>query len=193
VTKQHQQQRRGVSGEHSAAVIKRRKADVQLKFCGQAIRELKKNKYRDLNYPFLHPVDAVALNIPDYHTIITHPMDISTIERNLNNGEYDSPESFESDVRLMFNNCYRYNPPALPVHKMAKELEKVFDEKWQHLPEREPTPPPPSPPRRPTPPSHANVITRKADSYTSSDDEDGDGSDESDNGKVLEKEMLWGK
>ncbi|CAO3589782.1 unnamed protein product [Absidia cylindrospora] len=179
-------QRRGTGSsgsEQSAAVIKRRKADVQLKFCGQAIRELKKNKYRDLNYPFLHPVDAVALNIPDYHTIITHPMDISTIERNLNNGEYDSPESFESDVRLMFNNCYRYNPPALPVHKMAKELEKVFDEKWQHLPEREPTPPPPSPPaRRPSPPTlPTNVITRKADSYTSSDDEDGDGSEESDN------------
>lgn len=172
----------------SSLVVKRRKADVQLKFCNQAIRELKKNKYRDLNYPFLQPVDAVALNIPDYHTIITHPMDISTIERNLNNGEYDSPESFESDVRLMFNNCYRYNPPALPVHKMAKELERIFDEKWKHLPEPAPPPPPlsPSPPPQPQSSSsnrRSSVITRKADSYTSSNDEDDDISEESDNGK----------
>jgi len=29
---------------------------------------------------FLKPVDAVALNIPDYYHIITNPMDISTIE-----------------------------------------------------------------------------------------------------------------
>ncbi|KAI8331780.1 Bromodomain-containing protein [Chlamydoabsidia padenii] len=182
-------QRRGGDHQPSSFEIKRRKADVQLKFCGQSIRELKKNKYRDLNYPFLHPVDAVALNIPDYHTIITHPMDISTIERNLNNGEYDSPDSFESDVRLMFNNCYRYNPPALPIHKMAKELERVFDEKWKHLPE--PAPPSPSPPPPPPPPPsstthhhhhhRSSVITRKADSYTSSNDEEDDISEESDN------------
>ncbi|KAI8098960.1 Bromodomain-containing protein [Halteromyces radiatus] len=166
------QRRRRSNGAHTGAAGtsggRRRKMDAQLKFCGQAIRELKKNKYRDINYPFLHPVDAVALNIPDYHTIITHPMDISTIERQLNEGEYDSPESFESDVRLMFNNCYRYNPPALPVHKMAKDLEKVFDEKWKHLPEPEPSPPPPSPPR----PTQSSVITRKADSYSTEEEEE---------------------
>lgn len=30
--------------------------------------------------PFLYPVDPVALNIPDYPTIITKPMDLSTIK-----------------------------------------------------------------------------------------------------------------
>ncbi|ORY97374.1 Bromodomain-containing protein [Syncephalastrum racemosum] len=118
-----------------------RKMDVQMKFCGQVLRELKKSKYRDINFPFLAPVDIVALNIPDYPTIVTHPMDISTIERKLIEGEYDSPAAFESDVRLMFNNCYKYNPPMIPVHKMGRELEKVFDEKWKLMPEL----PPPQP------------------------------------------------
>ncbi|OAD78554.1 hypothetical protein PHYBLDRAFT_104245, partial [Phycomyces blakesleeanus NRRL 1555(-)] len=72
---------------------------------------------------FLAPVDIVALHIPDYPTIVKHPMDLSTIERKLNQGEYDTPDDFEADVRLMFKNCYLYNPPAIPVHKMGKELE----------------------------------------------------------------------
>lgn len=118
--------------------------DVQMKFCGQVLRELKKSKYRDINFPFLAPVDIVALNIPDYPTIVTHPMDISTIERKLIEGEYDSPAAFESDVRLMFNNCYKYNPPMIPVHKMGRELEKVFDEKWKLMPEL----PPPQPAKK---------------------------------------------
>ncbi|KAG1137208.1 hypothetical protein G6F37_010855 [Rhizopus arrhizus] len=118
-----------------------RKNDAQLKFCVQALKELKKSKYRDINYPFLHPVDVVALNIPDYVDIIKHPMDLSTIEKKLNDGEYVEPKDFEEDIKLMFNNCYLYNPPSLPIHKMGRQLEKVFDEKWaQKPPKTEPVP-----------------------------------------------------
>lgn len=111
-----------------------RKNDLQMKFCAQTLRELKKNKYRDINFPFLEPVDVVALNIPDYVKIIKHPMDLSTIERKLEEGDYDAPEQFEHDIRLMFNNCHIYNPPNLPICKMAHQLEKVFDEKWAQKP-----------------------------------------------------------
>ncbi|KAF7730999.1 hypothetical protein EC973_001045 [Apophysomyces ossiformis] len=108
-----------------------KKNDNQMKFCMQTLRELKRAKYRDINYPFLAPVDIVTLNIPDYPSIVKRPMDLSTIETKLIDGSYESPESFEADIRLMFNNCYLYNPPTTPVHKMGKELEKVFDEKWK--------------------------------------------------------------
>ncbi|KAG0191845.1 hypothetical protein DFQ28_010784 [Apophysomyces sp. BC1034] len=118
-----------------------RKNDLQMKFCAQALREMKKSKYRDINYPFLAPVDIVALNIPDYPNIVKHPMDLSTIERKLNEGDYDTPEEFEVDVRLMFSNCYLYNPPVTPVHKMGKELEKVFADKWKQKPQPAPREP----------------------------------------------------
>lgn len=120
-----------------------RKNDAQMKFCGQVLRELRKSKYRNINYPFLAPVDVVALNIPDYPSIVKHPMDLSTIERKLNEGDYQNADDFETDMRLMFNNCYLYNPPVTPVHKMGQELEKVFDEKWKQKPQ----PPPPEPER----------------------------------------------
>lgn len=108
--------------------------DTHLKYCLTTLKELKKNKYRHLAYPFLEPVDPVALNIPDYFTIIKRPMDLSTIETKLMNNQYKSPEEFEADVTLMFDNCYLYNPPSLPIHGLAKEFEKVFKTKWAARP-----------------------------------------------------------
>ncbi|CAO3598914.1 unnamed protein product [Absidia cylindrospora] len=130
---------------------------AELKFCGQVIKELKKGKHKAINYPFLVPVDYVALNLPDYPSIVKEPMDLSTIEEKWNRGDYATTDDFEKDIRLMFNNCYLYNPPTLPVHQMAKNLEKVFDEKWQHKPLPEsatPTPPPLTPSSRLSANSH---------------------------------------
>ena len=38
--------------------------------------------------PFMAPVDPIALGIPDYHTVIKEPMDISTLAENLGDGKY---------------------------------------------------------------------------------------------------------
>ncbi|CAO3610221.1 unnamed protein product [Mucor hiemalis] len=110
---------------------------TQMKYCFQVIKEFKKNKYRDQMYPFLLPVDPIALNIPDYPTIVKHPMDLSTIENKLLNDEYKGPSQFQQDVKLMFDNCYLYNPPTLPIYSSAQHMEKVFDDKWEQRPTEE--------------------------------------------------------
>jgi bromodomain-containing factor 1 len=107
---------------------------IEMKFCFNVLKEFKKNKYRHQMYAFLQPVDPISLNIPDYFQIIQHPMDLSTIENKLLNDEYKSPLQFKDDVLLMFNNCYTYNPPSLPIYSMAKQMEKVFQDMWATRP-----------------------------------------------------------
>lgn len=42
----------------------------------------------DESYHFREPVDPVALQIPDYLTIIKHPKDLRTIGENIASGAY---------------------------------------------------------------------------------------------------------
>lgn len=109
---------------------KKKKYQWELRFCQEALEELYKPKHQMNAIPFYNPVDPVALNIPTYHSIIKKPMDMSTIKSKLNTGQYENSKEFESDVRLMFKNCYRFNLPGDPTYQCGKGLEDVFDRKW---------------------------------------------------------------
>ena len=115
---------------YSASKPKRKKFQLELKFCQEVLTELKRPKYTSISQPFLQPVDPVSLNIPNYHKVIKKPMDISTIHRKLEAGQYENAKEFEGDVRQMFQNCYKFNPADHPIHKLGKDYEKIFDEKW---------------------------------------------------------------
>lgn len=93
----------------------------------RGIQELLKivKKSKDAT-PFLHPVDPIALGIPDYPRIISRPMDVSTIEANLRDKKYLRVDDFVADFQLMLKNCFTYNPPETVVHKMGKALEALF-------------------------------------------------------------------
>lgn len=41
----------------------------------------------------------------------------------MENREYKKPEDFANDVRLIFTNCYKYNPPDHEVVAMARKLQ----------------------------------------------------------------------
>ena len=109
---------------------KKKKYQLELKFCQEVLAELKKAKYQSLSWPFAQPVDPVALNIPHYHNVIKKPMDLSTIDKKLAAGQYENAKEFEVDVRLMFNNCYKFNPEGNAVHRLGKDFEEIFSEKW---------------------------------------------------------------
>lgn len=109
---------------------KKKKYQLELKFCQHVMNELLKPKHQHVAFPFLLPVDPVALNIPHYHKVIKNPMDIGTVGTKLSRGQYENAKEFEADIRLIFSNCYKFNPATDPVHAMGKNLEAVFDEKW---------------------------------------------------------------
>jgi len=84
-------------------------------------------------WPFNQPVDPEKLEIPDYLTIITHPMDLGTIKENLEHNKYDNVEIFAEHVNLVWANALKYNQPGSDIVIMAKELKDKFQKKWEEL------------------------------------------------------------
>lgn len=121
------------------ATVKRKKSGSrrrldEMRWCQTVHRELMKKQYESHMFPFYVPVDHVALNIPTYPDVIKHPMDLATIKKKLDGDEYSSCEDFEADVRLMFNNCYTFNPVGSDVFNLAQTSEDVFSRKWAEKP-----------------------------------------------------------
>lgn len=83
---------------------------------------------------FNQPVDPVALGLPDYNRIVTRPMDLGTVKRRLHAVAYQSRQQVADDIRLVFTNAIRYNPPHNTVHHSAKELLAKFEEAYEVLP-----------------------------------------------------------
>lgn len=121
---------------------RKKKYANELRFCGSVLKELMSKKHEAYNFPFLQPVDPVALNCPTYFNIIKVPMDLSTIQQRFNTNHYEAADEFEADIRLMFRNCYKFNPEGSPVNSMGHTLEDLFDKKWKDLPVTPPSPPP---------------------------------------------------
>ncbi|KAF1924731.1 Bromodomain-containing protein [Didymella exigua CBS 183.55] len=116
---------------YSNAKPRKKKYQQELKFCESVLTELMKPKYQGVTYPFMAPVDPVALNIPSYLKIIKKPMDFGTIERNFKNGVYQSAKDFHVDCMLVFQNCYKFNPEGDAVNAMGHEMENLFNSFWQ--------------------------------------------------------------
>ncbi|XP_027746517.1 bromodomain testis-specific protein isoform X3 [Empidonax traillii] len=89
------------------------------------------------SWPFHQPVDAAALNLPDYYSIIKKPMDLGTIKKRLEHNYYTKAAECIEDFKTMFLNCYMYNKPGDDIVFMAEELEKVFMQKIAQMPSEE--------------------------------------------------------
>lgn len=120
---------------------RKKKYAAELRYCNQVMKELTSKKHYNINFPFLQPVDPVALNIPNYFEVVKEPMDLGTIQTNLANNQYENGDDFERDVGLVFKNCYLFNPPGTDVHSMGNRLEQMFKRKWANKPIPAPTPP----------------------------------------------------
>ncbi|XP_066516437.1 bromodomain-containing protein 3-like [Hoplias malabaricus] len=159
---------------------------LQLQYCADLLKEMLDKKHTAYAWPFYRPVDAKALGLSDYNDIIKHPMDLSTIKAKLNRGQYPNPQAFAADVRLMFSNCYKYNPPDCEVVAMARQLQDVFEMRFAKMPdEPEDTPPMPSP----SPAVHHQPIkqqpTQAPPTSSSSDESESDDSSDQERAQRL--------
>ncbi|XP_049901610.1 bromodomain-containing protein 4-like isoform X4 [Epinephelus moara] len=170
-------------GLETGGTVTQKRQD-QLRFCARLVREMLSKKHVAYAWPFYKPVDVKALGLHDYHDIIKHPMDLSTIKKKLDNRQYRDPQELAADVRLMFSNCYKYNPPDHDVVNMARKLQDVFEMRFAKMPDEpeEPAPVPtpssalhPAPSTRQAPPPSA---VSEDDSSSSSESESSGGDSE---------------
>jgi hypothetical protein len=59
---------------------------------------------------FRQPVDWKTLGLVDYLSVITHPMDLTTVKNKFAGNCYTVVEDCLSDVQLIWDNCNLYNP-----------------------------------------------------------------------------------
>ncbi len=98
-----------------------------LKACNEILKELFSKKHAGYAWPFYKPVDTSVPNLADYRKIIKTPMDLGTIKTKMESRDYASAAEFAADVRLIFTNCYKYNPSDHEVVAMARKLQDVFE------------------------------------------------------------------
>ncbi|XP_025829012.1 bromodomain-containing protein 3-like isoform X2 [Agrilus planipennis] len=111
------------------------KLSEALKSCNEILKELFSKKLSTYAWPFYKPVDAELLGLHDYHDIIKKPMDLGTVKQKMDNREYRTAQEFAADVRLIFTNCYKYNPEDHDVVAMARKLQDVFEMKFAKIPD----------------------------------------------------------
>ncbi|CAO1635737.1 unnamed protein product [Parajaminaea phylloscopi] len=163
-----QQQQQQPTGNVTADPSQISMTQAQIKFAQNSIKSLKQ---RPEAPAFLVPVDPIALNIPQYRQIIENPMDLGTIDIKLamtasalkggkptektkmasqfgldpSRDVYANVQQWENDVRLVFNNCIRFNGPDHFISASAKALVAVFDKQLNSLPVELPAGGPPAP------------------------------------------------
>ncbi|XP_004411448.1 PREDICTED: bromodomain-containing protein 3 [Odobenus rosmarus divergens] len=154
-------------GEVPQHAGKKGKLSEHLRHCDSILKEMLSKKHAAYAWPFYKPVDAEALELHDYHDIIKHPMDLSTVKKKMDSREYPDAQGFAADIRLMFSNCYKYNPPDHEVVAMARKLQDVFEMRFAKMPDE-----PVEAPALPAP--AAPVLSKGAESSRSSEESSSD-------------------
>ncbi|XP_016397055.1 bromodomain testis-specific protein isoform X2 [Sinocyclocheilus rhinocerous] len=161
-------------------VGRRNKLSERLKYCNAILKEMFAKKHSAYAWPFYKPVDAKGLGLLDYHEIIHQPMDMSTIKKKMEAREYTDALQFAADMRLMFSNCYKYNPPGHEVVTMARKLQDVFEFRFSKIPDE---------PRNSAPASSQNRVRKeRAQSPSSSESSDSESSSPSENSSDTEED-----
>jgi hypothetical protein len=84
--------------------------------------------------PFVEMVDPDRDGAPDYFDIIKEPMALAEVKRKLVGNEYDTVQSWERDVNLIWTNAKAYNGDDTLFTHMAMEAQLWFTQKMKRFP-----------------------------------------------------------
>lgn len=79
---------------------------------------------------FHWPVDPVALNIPRYWDVISkkNARDLTMIKGKIEKKAYSGFQDLDADVRLMFENAYKFNGKGSEIGTYTSDLERIWED-----------------------------------------------------------------
>mmetsp|Transcript_16564 Transcript_16564/g.36113 ORF Transcript_16564/g.36113 Transcript_16564/m.36113 type:complete len:270 (+) Transcript_16564:254-1063(+) len=83
--------------------------------------------------PFREPVDWRELELFDYPQIITNMMDLGTVKRRLERGNYSTTHQVAEDIRLVWRNCMTYNADGSDFWLLAKSYARRFEDRYRKI------------------------------------------------------------
>lgn len=83
--------------------------------------------------PFREPVDWRGLELFDYPQIITKMMDLGTVKRRLERGNYSTAHQVAEDIRLVWRNCMTYNADGSDFWLLAKSYARRFEDRYRKI------------------------------------------------------------
>ncbi|KAG1650418.1 hypothetical protein GQR58_028055 [Nymphon striatum] len=101
----------------------------ELKQAFRIIRDLMSDKAKNVNWPFKDAIDSSWPEAADYAQVIKKPMWLHKIRSNFLEKKYESITEPISDLRLLIENCYRYNGPDHTLSKKAIKIETMMEQK----------------------------------------------------------------
>ena len=69
----------------------------------------------------------------DYPQIVKFPMDLGTMAKKMEAGEYLVPQDFCHDMRLIWTNCCLYNQDGSEYNEIAKKFQAMFEDKFSKI------------------------------------------------------------
>lgn len=101
-----------------------------LKHCQNVIKSLRKEKN---NYLFLEPFDLSV--VPGYSDVVKRVMDLTTLSKNLEAGEYPDREAFAKDCFLIYENAIAYHSTRETpwIAKMAKSMLRIAKNRFNNV------------------------------------------------------------
>ncbi|KAI8483835.1 Transcription initiation factor TFIID subunit 1 [Branchiostoma belcheri] len=87
------------------------------------------------SWPFHQPVNKKF--VPDYFKVISQPMDLETLKKNVQSHKYRNREAFMKDVDLIHRNSVKYNgadsPFTCTADEVVRSCKETLDEYDEHL------------------------------------------------------------
>ena len=79
------------------------------------------------------PYKQTKTGLYDYPKIIKHPMDLSTVKKNIVDRKYKTLQAANEDVTHVWKNCMTYNADGSDFFILAQTLNKKWQEKFKKL------------------------------------------------------------